>query len=332
MTKVLKIKNIDLGYRLTKKKQKILKSNINLSAAKGELVAIIGRNGSGKSTLLRTIINQIAPIYGKIFYFTDDKPIEIADFHSNEFARKISFVDTKYINIPNLTVFDLVSTGRYPYTNWLGKLSNDDKKLILGSLKNVGLDGFENKFVSEISDGERQRVMIARTLAQNTDIIILDEPTAFLDLPNKYELVKLMKTLTDKKQKTILFSTHDLTIATQYADKIWLFLDDEIKEGAPEDLILGDELSKIFRDSNLIFDKNIGDFKPMQASKHKVMLKGEGHYFFWTKKALQRAGFEIDESETIITVNQSDCSFYWTINSQKEAFNSIYALINALKK
>ncbi len=329
---ILKIENLDIGYQKSKKDSHILFRNLNISARSGELIALIGKNGIGKSTLLRNIAGLQNPINGKILFFDKD----LKKYNRNEFARMVSFVSTEIINVSNLTVSDLVALGRFPHTNWFGKLKPNDIFRAEKALEMVGMNSFSHKNVNEISDGERQRVMIARTLAQDTRIIVLDEPTAFLDLPNKYEIVHLLNQLSKTEKKTIIFSTHDLNIAIQEADKIWLMLDNKIIEGAPEDLILSETLNKIFEKSNLSFDKIKGDFRMKRKHTEKIGLKGDGLLYTWTKKALERLNFTIEKDNTtirhiVVDNTKSNCNWQYINENDKFVFKSIYELSLFLK-
>lgn len=329
---ILKIRDLGIGYQSKKTLNNILFDRINLIGNSGELIALVGKNGIGKSTLLRNIIGLQEPIHGSVLFY--DKPVK--SYHRSEFAKLVSFVSTEIINITNLKVFDLVALGRFPHTNWFGKLKPNDLMRSTRALEMVGMSSHLKKNMNEISDGERQRVMIARTLAQDTKIIVLDEPTAFLDLPNKYEIVHLLNKLSKEENKTIIFSTHDLNIAIQEADKIWLMLDDEIIEGAPEDLILNEILNKIFTNTNLSFDKVKGDFRMKRKHTEKIGLFGEGIYYFWTKKALERLGFSVEKGNDAIQnikieIRNDSCK--WTLIDEVkiEDFNTIYDLSLYLK-
>ncbi|OFX86435.1 MAG: hypothetical protein A2W99_13435 [Bacteroidetes bacterium GWF2_33_16] len=325
--KILEIKNLEIGYPVSKKSFYSLFSDINLTAKKGELVAVIGKNGVGKSTLLRSIAGLQDSIHGQVTI----NDILISDYSRSEFAGLVSFVSTEIVHVNNLRVFDLVALGRFPHTNWFGKLEEKDIVAVNRALEMVGMKGFASKNINEISDGERQRVMIARTLAQDTQLIILDEPTAFLDLPNKYEIVHLLNNLSKTEKKTIIFSTHDLNIAIQEADKIWLMLNNGIIEGAPEDLILNETFNRIFDHTNLNFDKVKGDFRMKRKHSEKIGLIGEGIYYTWTKKALERMNFTVDKGNVSIPhvlVNQS--TWQYVNENSIISVNSIYELANLI--
>jgi len=331
--KILKIRSLEIGYWLNKKAKNILFKNINLSGNSGELIALIGKNGIGKSTLLRNIAGLQTAMSGDIHFFNKSKE----NYNRNDFACLISFVSTEIVNVANLKVFDLISLGRFPHTNWFGKLKKQDVDKSLDALEMVGMKSFAHKNVNEISDGERQRVMIARTLAQDTKIIVLDEPTAFLDLPNKYEIVHLLNKLSKQENKTIIFSTHDLNIAIQEADKIWLMIDDHIEEGAPEDLILNETFNRIFENSSLNFDKAKGDFRMRRKNTEKIGLVGESTCYNWTKKALERLNFSVDkgnESIRHVKIENKGDTFIWLLKSGdlNLEFENIYSLSLHLKK
>lgn len=329
---ILNIDDLGIGYSVKKDQNNILFNNINLTAKSGELIALIGKNGIGKSTLLRNIAGLQEPIHGKVSYYNQ----LLKNYKRSEFAKMVSFVSTEIVHVNNLKVFDLVALGRFPHTNWMGKLQTEDIVRSNDAIDMVGMNKYLNKNVDEISDGERQRVMIARTLAQDTKVIVLDEPTAFLDLPNKYEIVHLLNKLSKEEDKTVIFSTHDLNIAIQEADKIWLMLDDKIVEGAPEDLILNEMFNKLFEESNLSFDRLKGDFRMKRKHSEKIGLIGEGVNYNWTKKALERLNFSVEKGNASIQYIKVDivnekCLWQLFENKNIFEFNSIYELSLHLK-
>jgi iron complex transport system ATP-binding protein len=326
---ILEIKNLKLGY----KNAEPLLTGASLRADEGELISLVGKNGIGKSTLLRTISRLHEPMDGNVFLSNKD----INTFNRYELAKTLSFVSTEIVKVNNLKVFDLVALGRFPYTNWIGKLLNEDILKCIWALEMVGLDHLRNKNIDEISDGERQRAMLARTLAQDTKIIILDEPTAFLDLPNKYEIVHLLNKLAREDNKTIIFSTHDLNIAIKESDKIWILNNDTITEGAPEDLILSESFNSLFEHTNLNFDKHKGDFSLKKSASTKILLEGDNDTFlFWTKKALERLNFQVSKSKNIATkviITKENSLVKWLLINKDNSFqfDSIYDLSVYLK-
>ncbi len=330
--KIIVLNNASIGYNQKTNSAKVVKSGISVHALKGELVAIIGENGVGKSTLLKTIAG-FQPLVGGEVLIRDK---QLNTYHEKELALMMSFVSTEIIRVTNLSVFDLVSLGRYPHTNWLGKLLDEDRQHIEAAIQAVGLQGYENRMVNHISDGERQKVMIARTLAQDTDVIVLDEPTAFLDLSNKYGIVHILHQLASEKGKTILFSTHDLTTALAESDRVWLMLNASVEQGAPEDLILNGKFAGLFHNDHLFFDQEKGDFRIRKQSKRRALVKGMGIACDWTIKALERIGFNVvhsadqgnDESLAIIEVTFPE----WNLQhlGQSTRFNSLHELCRYL--
>ena len=230
---IISIESLLIGFT-TGKYRKILLPPLNAIACRGELIAMIGQNGIGKSTLLRTITGLQAAIGGSVII--NAKPIN--SYSRTEFAQHVGYISTEQVRVNNMKVYDMVALGRFPHTDWLGKLTGMDHDIIEDAIEKVGMQIFRERYINELSDGERQRVMIARVLAQDTDLLVMDEPTAFLDIKSKYEIVHLLHDLSGKRGKTIIFSTHDLNIAVSEADKIWLMLNDSFKDGAPEDLII----------------------------------------------------------------------------------------------
>lgn len=222
----------------------------NIGFGWGEFTALVGRNGTGKSTLLRSIAGLNKPLSGKIT--VDGEPIE--RLSQRQLASKISFVSTDEVRAANLKVADIVGLGRAPYTNWIGTLTDQDRTVVRRSLQLVGMGDFISKPIDTLSDGERQRVMIARALAQDTPIILLDEPTAFLDLPNRYEICILLRELAHSEGKSIIFSTHDLSVALELCDTIAIIANRELFYGTTEKLIEENIIQTLFEGSHVHFD------------------------------------------------------------------------------
>ncbi len=191
---------------------------VNAAIPKGTLTALIGRNGTGKSTLLRAIAGLNRNYSGQIML--DGRTI--AAMKAPEMARTLAFVTTERTRIANLRCEDVVAVGRAPYTNWIGRMQPQDREIVMRALASVGMEAYADRTMDRMSDGECQRIMIARALAQQTPVILLDEPTSFLDLPNRYELCSLLARLAHEEGKCILFSTHELDIALALADGIAL--------------------------------------------------------------------------------------------------------------
>ena len=207
-------------------------SDLNATALPGTLTCLIGHNGTGKSTLLRTIARLQSSIDGRVLIGDND----IDTLKPTRLSRMISIVLTSRPDVRNMTVEELVALGRAPYTGFWGRLSADDRRIVRHSIESVGITAMAERRVCTLSDGEMQKVMIAKSLAQQTPVILLDEPTAFLDFPGKIDLMLLLQRLAHEERKTILLSTHDLETALQTADRLWLLADGALHDGTPHEL------------------------------------------------------------------------------------------------
>ena len=216
----------------------------------GEMVALLGRNGTGKSTLLRAIAKLGEVAQGDIM--VDGRAISEIDIRT--FARLVAFVNTERVDIDSMRAYDLVAIGRSPYTDWMGRLTNEDREIIERAMQITGVDKLADRMVETLSDGECQRVMIARALAQDTPVILLDEPTAFLDLPNRYELCTLLSRLAHDEGKLILFSTHELDIALTLADSIALVDTPRLVHLPTSEMIASGNLERLFNSEHISFD------------------------------------------------------------------------------
>lgn len=248
--------NLTIGY--TKAKQKtVVQDNISISLESGKLIALIGKNGIGKSTFLKTITGIIPALNGEV----ELNAKNINSYQPNDLAQELSLVLTEALPSSNLTVYEIVALGRQPYTNWIGKLSEEDKLKIDEAISLTGISNFIHKKHYEVSDGQLQKVMIARALAQDTSLIILDEPTTHLDLVHKVTLLKLLQKLAHETNKTILYSTHDLDLAIQLADDMIVFTEEAIFKDRPCNLISNGVFEKLFSNENIQFDASLGKFK-----------------------------------------------------------------------
>lgn len=328
--KILNIESLEIGYA-TGKKKKVLLPPLNASACEGELIAIIGRNGIGKSTLLRTLAGIQQNLGGDIFYSGK----RISDYSRSDLALRVGYISTEPVRVANMSVYDLVSIGRFPYTNWIGKIDAEDHRIIMNSLEMTSMTSLRHKYFTELSDGERQKAMIARILAQDTTLMIMDEPTAFLDIGSKYEILHLMHQLTRKSGKTIIFSTHDLQSAVSQSDKIWLILEDRLKEGAPEDLMIEGAFDHLFESSHIRFNSADGSFAFKGAERVGFFVEGKGFVKHWTEEALKREGFKVVKELTSPFIKLSATGKKtWTLVSGDSSveFFSIYDLIEYLSR
>jgi iron complex transport system ATP-binding protein len=253
--KILKTSNLSIGYK-TKTAVISIAENLNLNLQEGKLIALIGANGIGKSTLLRTITGIQKPLHGEV-YLNDKK---VGDYEPLELAQNLSIVLTEKLPPSNLTVFELVALGRQPYTNWIGTLSDNDIAKVHNALELTQIGHLANKKHYEISDGQLQKVLVARALAQDTPLIILDEPTTHLDLLHKVALFKLLKKLTQETNKCILFSTHDIDMAIQLSDEMIIMTPETVIQDEPCNLIAKGSFNTIFKDEHITFDPEKGKF------------------------------------------------------------------------
>ena len=255
MKTILNTSNLTIGYK-TKKTAVTIAQNLNLNLISGKLIALIGANGIGKSTLLRTITGIQSPLSGNVFL--NDKNINT--YKPLELAQTLSLVLTEKLPQSNLSVFELIALGRQPYTNWIGTLTETDIKKVQEALELTQIEHLAKKKHYEISDGQLQKVLIARALAQDTPLIILDEPTTHLDLLHKVSLFKLLKKLTQETQKCILFSTHDIDLAIQLSDEMIIMTPEMVVQDEPCNLISKGAFATLFKDEHIIFDAEKGKF------------------------------------------------------------------------
>lgn len=322
---ILKTSDLTVGYK-SKKGEKAILSGLNLALNKGDLTCLLGPNGSGKSTLIRTLTSIQKSLTGTVEI--DGRPLE--SYSQKELARKISLVLTDRSAPGNLTGYALVSLGRFPYTSWMGTLSQSDKELIHHAMESTGTLAFADRHIGELSDGERQKIMIARALVQDTEMIFLDEPTAHLDLPNRIEIFHLLQELAHQSHKAILLSTHEMDMALSSADKLWLVTNENtIQSGLPEDLVLNGELEKAFVRESLEFDYETGGFRrKSEETRAQVALKGPEILKRWTRSALERKGFKVvEEAYLRIDISGSLEAPEWTTNKDNNTYKTIEALL-----
>lgn len=247
--------NLSIGYS-SKKQQHCIAQNLNLKLTEGQLVALVGANGIGKSTLLRTLTGIQKPLKGAVYM----NQMNILDLDSLEWAQQMSLVLTEKLPPSNLTVYELIALGRQPYTNWMGKLAPNDIEVIDRAIALTQIEHLVDKKHYEISDGQLQIVLIARALAQDTPLIILDEPTTHLDLLHKVSVFKLLKTLSKETNKCILFSTHDIDLAIQLSDEMIVMTEGQVVQDQPCNLISQGVFATLFKDSAITFDNEKGKF------------------------------------------------------------------------
>jgi iron complex transport system ATP-binding protein len=252
---ILQASDISIGYS-HKKESTLISSNINLTLEKGKLISLIGANGIGKSTLLRTLTGIQKTLSGTVLLNGQN----IHKLDSMTLAQNLSVVLTEKLPPSNLTVFELIALGRQPYTNWIGKLTESDSAKINEAMALTQISHLAAKKHYEISDGQLQKVLVARALAQDTPLIILDEPTTHLDLLHKVALFKLLKKLTQETQKCILFSTHDIDMAIQLSDEMIIMTPETVVQDEPCNFISKGSFNTLFKDDHIVFDPEKGKF------------------------------------------------------------------------
>jgi iron complex transport system ATP-binding protein len=253
---VLKTTELSVGYS-TKRSQTVVASHINIELHKGELIGLVGANGIGKSTLLRTVSKVQPALNGNVLIH--EKALQ--DYSSMQLAKVLSLVLTEQLSSKNLSVYELVALGRHPYTNWVGNLSGDDVSIINQAMVQTNIESLQDKKCFELSDGQLQKVMIARALAQDTALIILDEPTTHLDMYHKAYVLKLLQRLTKETDKTILFSSHEIDLAIQLCDKLIVMAEDKVTIDTPENHIKQGRFNALFPKDLIVFDENTKAFR-----------------------------------------------------------------------
>lgn len=312
--------DLSIGY-VHRKEIIPVQAGLQLEVRPGEMVCLIGPNGCGKSTLLRTLSGLQPPLSGKVKINGQT----IQKISAADRAQLISLVLTDRVEIDNATVRSIVAMGRHPYSNWWGTLSDEEVEKVNEAIRLVHLQKKANQLFAELSDGEKQRVMIAKAFVQDTPVIMLDEPTAHLDLPNRVEIMLLLHKLAHRSGKAILLSTHELDMALQAADRIWLMTDKGIEVGVPEDLVLKGSFSDAFLSSNFFFNPANGNFSMNYHLDKEIELEGDKTRLYWTLRALARAGYAVVEKADKRIVIENGC---WRIG--EETFSSIDELLKRI--
>lgn len=248
--------DLAVGYRNGKTAVTLL-HGLNLSLEKGKLVALLGQNGAGKSTLLRALTCDERPLSGTI----EVNGRNLADMSQKDRSRLIGLVSTERIQAGALTVTELVGLGRQPHTGFLGRLDDEDHEIVRQAMEDAGIIGKAGEYMSSLSDGERQKAMIARALAQQTPIIILDEPTAFLDVASRIETMRLLQTLAHERGKAVLLSSHDISQSLMLADELWLITTDrQVVTGTTKQLVADGAMDCLFENRDIHFNPSILDY------------------------------------------------------------------------
>jgi len=334
---MLKINGLTTGYNIGKKTGMVLQENMTAVVKTGQLICVLGPNGAGKSTLLKTLSGFLKPLSGKILY--DDKPIDKLDLKT--LARLVSVVLTDRFSDLYLTAFDVVRMGRFPYVSFLGKMRPSDVDFIHEIMEKLGVFSLKRKPFYNLSDGERQKVLIARALVQDTPYLMLDEPVAFIDSPGKIEIMELLTSLAHDQGKAVIMTTHDMDTGLRYADSLWLIHRKKpLLTGIPEDMVLQGRVGEYFQRSGLLFDREKGIFRSSRKTgkdRGIVFVRLMGRETQWLAKALERSGFVVKAAHDLPKKGYfaffEGGIFYLLQNGCKpEEFSDIASLLSVLLK
>lgn len=329
---LIETEGLIIGYPASKG-SRVVAGPLDLTVCGGQLICLLGPNGSGKSTLLRTLAGLQPASSGRVLL--DGLPLK--SLKASVIARKLSLVLSEKVTGSNLDVYNLIALGRYPYSGWFGKLSAEDRAMIVRAAELTDTTGFLDRKLDSLSDGECQKVMLARAIAQDTPIVVLDEPTAHLDLPSRLKLMQLLYNLARETGKAIIVSTHELDLALQASDLIWL-MDGKgaLHSGLPEQLVLNGVFEKAFNREEIHFDPYTGHFTIPRILKQHISLHGDGLAFIWTRKALERCGYGVTDGfnpEFHISIELGNSGLYWAVSTNgrpDQYFHDLQQLIDAL--
>lgn len=319
--------NLSLGYRKGKEIHEVA-NGITFETKAGELTCLLGPNGVGKSTLLRTIMGILPPLSGELLIEGE----EIRNYSKDELSKKLSVVLTDRLQVGNLKAEDLVALGRIPHTGWMGRLGEKDLSKIDDAIKATKTGYLRDLPIHELSDGQLQKVMIARALAQDGEILLLDEPTAHLDLVNRHEIMFLLRQIARQAKKAVLVVTHDLEIALESADKLLLMpCGHPIISGLPEDLVIQGKLDALLPNGKLYFDQKTGKIKP-KISNRSIDISGPSYLIPWVVAALEKSGITYGEATIKIRLEADPFRAEAVINGDSLKCHNIEELITGFRQ
>ena len=314
--KTIELEDLIIGYRQGRRLRKVA-GPLRATVRKGELVCLLGENGAGKSTMMRSMCG-FQPFFGGTVKIENHS---VAELSEKQLSRLVSVVLTDRIDVPNASVREMVSYGRSPYTGITGKIDTEGWKLVDRSVADCGIAHKRDELFSNLSDGERQKVLIAKALAQDTPVILLDEPTAFLDLPARVEIMQLLRRIASSGKRSVLMSTHDLDMALQLSDQLWLLTGDgEIVSGLPEDLLLKHSFQGLFEREGIHFDAVNGTFRVQYPVHHRIFGEGKGLGFQLLQKALARNGIVLSPDRDLsgYQIQETDNGGFCLINRNNQ--------------
>ena len=327
---ILEAAGLSIGYPGSRNEKNIIATDLDLTLHPGRFVCLLGPNGAGKSTLIRTLSGIQPGLEGEVTL--EGEALDKLDPQTR--ARTISLVLTNTMPLGIFTAYSLVALGRHPHTNWNGYLTDHDREKIDWAIKAVKAETLASRHISELSDGERQKIMVARALAQEAPLMLLDEPTAYLDILRRVELMRTLRKLAHDQNMAILQSTHDLELALRSADELWLLSENgKITKGTPESLALSGKMAEVFGSSELDWDADQGSFHVHEEPSMFVTLEGKGPELLWTKRTLNRLGFGVEsegrETSYSIAIEKDGSSVVWTVikDAQQLKFKSLETLI-----
>lgn len=318
--RAITVEKLAIGYEST------LLQDINFTIEEGEVVSLLGKNGIGKSTLIKTILGLVPSKKGEIRIGGEN----IKKYTPVEMAREVSVVLTHQEVNPMLSVLEVLSLGRTPYKAIFSRLNIKDWEKINQTIQLLEIEDLKDRRIGELSDGQKQRVMIGRALVQDTNLIVLDEPTTHLDLSSKFTIFQLLRRLAQITKKTILLSTHQIDLALSHSDKVLFMKEAILIEDSPENIGWKHQIYSYFSNDKMQFDYELGKFSTIRRGIREVQLKGEGSLLYWTRHALYRNAIDI-KSQAPITVNASGDVLSIEIRGEVEYVNDFQNLINCIK-